>query len=238
MNSFDESLEDTFRARKVRVIARDETEYTGFVERINWRDRHFILHGAENGDGEHVGAVLVSHAERVELVEDDDADRLRVERLPLDEIKPSPYAVKAFDREQNLKYIDTIRGQGVRRNFPIVRPVEEGYELVDGHKGVWACRCAGLDVQPCEIVKLSDWEATERFVHDHIPTPRRVAEDGTTEDGWYDDEEITAAIERLAADWGDRVLDLYAVAYNVDRLDLDLDLGAGVNESDVDANAG
>lgn len=53
MNPFDRSLEDTFRARKARVIARDGAEYTGFVERIQWHDRHFILHGAENGEGEH-----------------------------------------------------------------------------------------------------------------------------------------------------------------------------------------
>jgi len=216
MNPFEKALENTFRTRRVRVISRDGAEYVGFVERIDWHNRHFILHGAENENGEPVGATLVSHAERVELLDEEK----RIERIPLGETAPSPYFAGEFDHEENLDYIERVRNQGVRRSFPVVRPTEDGYETVDGHKALWVCRRAGLSSQPCEVVDLSDWEAACQFVWDHIPSSQHVREDGTTDNDWYSDDGIKTAISELYERWGERILDLHVVEYNVDRLGL------------------
>jgi formate dehydrogenase major subunit len=64
MNPFYNAVEDTFRTRQVRVVARDGTEYTGWLDRMEFGQQHVLLHGAER-EGEHVGAVMVRHADRI-----------------------------------------------------------------------------------------------------------------------------------------------------------------------------
>jgi len=80
---------------------------------------------------------------------------------------------------------------------------------------------AGVDSQPCRVVEADDWQAAQRFVSDYLPTGEEVYE-GNVDEGWYDDEATTAAIEKLYEDWGDRILDLHPVEYNVQRLETTL----------------
>lgn len=220
MDAFNTALEHTFRNRKVRVRSQNGNEYVGFVDRVEHTPRHFILHGAERiGDGEHVGSVMISHADTVELV----GQSRYIERIPLDEVSSLPYAAREFQREENLGYIERVQNEGFLGSFPVVRPVrdESGYEIVEGHKRIWVTRCAGFDSLPVEIQDLSEWEAAERFVSDHIPTERHVTDDEENHSDWYADSTIEIAIETLLDRWGDRARTLPPVAYNIDRLSLE-----------------
>lgn len=222
MDAFEKSLKHTFRDQKVHVVSRDGVEYTGFVGQMEHHQRHILLHSAERGTDdarEHIGSVLVSHADTIELAN----ATQHIERISLNEMQSSPYTAREFNREDNLDYIERVRNQGYLGSFPVVRPLrdEHGYEIVEGHKRVWVARCADFESFPVEIQDLSEWEATQRFVADHIPTERHVTDDNQNHNDWYADATIETAIQTLLDYWGDRAQTLHPVAYNIVRLSID-----------------
>ena len=222
MDAFEKSVRNTFRDQKVRVISRDNVVYVGFVGQLEHHQRHVLLHSADRVDTdsrEHIGSVLVSHADTIELA---DATQ-HIERISLDKVRPSPYVTREFHYEDNLDYIERIQNQGFFGSFPVVRPLEGefDYEIIEGHKRIWVARQADFDSLPVEIQDLSEWEATKRFVVDHIPTERHVTDDEENHRDWYADTEIEAAIELLVERWDDRAVELHPVAYNIDRLSLE-----------------
>lgn len=213
MKSFEQSLQDAFRGKKVRVVSQDEAVYEGFVKNIDFQYRHFILYGATR-DGEELGPVVVSHAERAEVI----GEEQNVQLLSVQDVSRSPYCTKTFDREENLEYIAEVHDKGVLWNFPTVRPVEGGYEIVDGHKGLWVCEQAGLDKQPVLIQELSDWQALEKFVFDHFPLPHHIEDEEESADGYYTGEELRESLERVLEEWGEPALDIPGIEYNAERL--------------------
>jgi hypothetical protein len=226
MNPFDQSLDGTFRGRKVRATSNKGETYIGYVDRFRYDDRHVILEGAEqchrHEDGsetrEHVGAAFLAHADTIHLLDDEQ----QIQSLSLDTIAPAPYHSREFKRAENSQYIDHVRTAGTLKSFPVVRALDEGYEVIEGHKRLWVCRCAGFESHPVEVIECSDWEATQEFVSDHLPTATHVEEDGSTHNDWYDASEIETAIQLLVETWGDRVLSLHPVIYNIERLALDV----------------
>lgn len=210
MNPLHEAVEDTFRTQKVRVFARDGAEYVGFLDRMDWNQRHVLLHGATR-DGTHVGAAYISHAERIERV-----TPYRVEELDVDQIMWSPYAVKQFDPEQNLDYIRQTQEHGAIKSYPLVYTNESGVcEVIDGHKALWVCTVAGVQTQPCRIIDCSKRDALERFAWDHLPLANDVENDRTK----YTDEEIRGSILRMALQFDtDTLYDIYPIRYNIQRL--------------------
>lgn len=219
MNRFNESAKKAFQARKVRVLAEDGVGYTGWVENFDTQYKHFLLYDAERDDGESLDAVMVPHADRVELIDHE----ITIEAIPIDDLQPSPYATREFEAVDNNSYIKDVQERDGRRSFPTVRRSEDGYEAIDGNKSLWVCKKADVDSQPCRVVERSDWEAAKQFVYNHLPTSSCFDEAGKVERGWYAEKPAEEAIRRLYSDWGDRILQLHPVAYNVDRLDLDLD---------------
>ena len=227
-NPFHKSLEE-FRGREVIATSNHGETYRGFVDRMHYQDRHVVLHGATNVDtGEHVGKAFLSHADTIELADEE----VVVEDVRLERIRPSPYATREFHREQNLGYIERTQNKGFVGSFPVVRriplpskhytgTVSENFEIVEGHKRLWVCEQAGFDSHPVEVVELTDWDVVGRFVADHIPNVHHINEDGSTHNDWYDNADIEAAIETLVEYWGERVRELPAVAYNIDRLGLE-----------------
>lgn len=215
MTTFHRSLEDSFRGKKARVISSDNTIYEGFVKSVDPKYRHFILYGATR-DGEDVGTALISQAERAEVI-----DEQNVQLIPLRDVSQSPYCTKTFDREENLEYIAHVHEKGVLWSFPVVRPVEDGYEIVDGHKGLWVCKQAGLERQPVLVQELSDWQALEKFVFDHFPLPHQIEDEEESTDGYYTGDELSASLERVLDDWSERTLDVPSIEYNASRLGLE-----------------
>jgi len=222
MATFRETLEDTFRGRKVRAAGKEGIEYIGYVQSIDTKYRHLILRDAVREDGGSVGAVAISDGQHIELIDDD----LTVEDIPLVQLTSSPYACGEYQEEQNQAYIADVRRRGGRRTFPTVRPVDEGYEMVDGNKTLWVCRQANLDSQACKVVDLSDWQAAVRFAEEHIPPGDTndegsdVDEESDVDGDWYRDDEIEESIKLLYADWGDRIRNLHRIEFHTKRLDI------------------
>jgi ParB-like chromosome segregation protein Spo0J len=106
-----------------------------------------------------------------------------------------------FDQSLDAKF----RGRKVRA-ISNHDAIYEGYEVIEGHKRLWVCQCAGLESHPVEVIECSDWKATRAFVTDYLPTESHVEEDGSTHRDWYDSSESEAAIQLLVEAWGDRAV--------------------------------
>lgn len=66
--------------------------------------------------------------------------------------------------------VDSIKEGGLI--YPVlVRPMEDRYEIIAGHRRVAACKKAGLTEIPVIIKSLSDYEATFVMVHSNLYRP-------------------------------------------------------------------
>jgi len=108
--------------------------------------------------------------------------------ISLEKIDPSPYHARTFNHAENDRYIEAIRERGRPKSPPLLRPVGERFEIVNGHKRIWASHVAGLDAVPCQVRRLGDQEAAEIWAQKHL--------------GGYTPEQATAAVDRLHAQLG------------------------------------
>ena len=98
-----------------------------------------------------------------------DAQRERVQEIPLDQLKPfnnPPFKVR--DDQRMLDTVDSIREYGVLVPA-IARPDPEGgYELISGHRRKRGCEMAGLQTMPVIIRNLDDDAAVLVMVDSNI----------------------------------------------------------------------
>ncbi len=101
--------------------------------------------------GRGLGAML---AKNQQASASDDAASLR--DLPVDRIQPGRYQPRSTMDADKLKELsDSIRSQGVVQPV-IVRPLDEGYELIAGERRWRAAQMAGLRDIPAVIRQVSD----------------------------------------------------------------------------------
>lgn len=83
----------------------------------------------------------------------------KIVMLPLHELHPSPLHPVAM-REDNamLELIESVNTRGII-NPVVVRPIENGYELIDGRRRKRACELAGKEVIPAIVRKMDDDQA-------------------------------------------------------------------------------
>jgi ParB family chromosome partitioning protein len=116
--------------------------------------------------------------------------------VDISNIRPSPYHARKFAYEDNVEFIQMLKEQGVPTPYPTLRIVgEDSFEIVNGHKRIWASAAAGIETINAHCVHLSDWEATKEFVTNHL-------------DGSYSPEERETTIRRLRDDWEDQLRQL------------------------------
>ena len=98
-----------------------------------------------------------------------DAQRERVQEIPLDQLKPfRNHPFKVRDDQRMLDTVDSIREYGVLVPA-IVRPYPEGgYELISGHRRKRGCEMAGLQTMPVIIRDLDDDAAVLVMVDSNI----------------------------------------------------------------------
>lgn len=170
-----------------------------------------------------------------EAVIPEDREGLEIRALDPRNIQESPFASKEFDAENLSQYIRTVEENNGLKSVPVVRPKDENYEVVDGHKGTFVAEQAkkngGLDSQMFIVREMSDWEAAVTFVEDHIPGERDY---DLIRGGWYDDEEVKEAIYRLQERFGEDVLELDRVRYHVDRFQDDLKLNTPAEQPGIE----
>lgn len=98
-----------------------------------------------------------------------DAQRERVQEIPLDQLKPfKNHPFKVRDDQRMLDTVDSIREYGVLVPT-IARPDPEGgYELISGHRRKRGCEMAGLQTMPVIIRDLDDDAAVLVMVDSNI----------------------------------------------------------------------
>jgi len=98
-----------------------------------------------------------------------DAQRERVQEIPLDQLKPfKNHPFKVRDDQRMLDTVDSIREYGVLV-LAIARPDPEGgYELISGHRRKRGCEMAGLQTMPVIIRDLDDDAAVLVMVDSNI----------------------------------------------------------------------
>lgn len=98
-----------------------------------------------------------------------DAQRERVQEIPLDQLKPfKNHPFKVRDDQRMLDTVDSIREYGVLVPA-IARPDPEGgYELISGHRRKRGCEMAGLQTMPVIIWDLDDDAAVLVMVDSNI----------------------------------------------------------------------
>ena len=98
-----------------------------------------------------------------------DAQRERVQEIPLDQLKPfKNHPFKVRDDQRMLDTVDSIREYGVLVPA-IARPDPEGsYELISGHRRKHGCEMAGLQTMPVIIRNLDDDAAVLVMVDSNI----------------------------------------------------------------------
>ena len=98
-----------------------------------------------------------------------DAQRERVQEIPLDQLKPfRNHPFKVRDDQRMLDTVDSIREYGVLVPA-IARPdLEGGYELISGHRRKRGCEMAGLQTMPVIIRDLDDDAAVLVMVDSNI----------------------------------------------------------------------
>ena len=98
-----------------------------------------------------------------------DAQRERVQEIPLDQLKPfKNHPFKVRDDQRMLDTVDSIREYGVLVPA-IARPDPEGgYELISGHRRKRGCEMAGLQTMPVIIRDLDDDTATIIMVDSNL----------------------------------------------------------------------
>ena len=98
-----------------------------------------------------------------------DAQRERVQEIPLDQLKPfRNHPFKVRDDQRMLDTVDSIREYGVLVPA-IARPDPEGgYELISGHRRKRGCEMAGFQTMPVIIRNLDDDAAVLVMVDSNI----------------------------------------------------------------------
>ena len=98
-----------------------------------------------------------------------DAQRERVQEIPLDQLKPfRNHPFKVRDDQRMLDTVDSIREYGVLVPA-IARPDPEGgYELISGHRRKRGCEMAGLQTMSVIIRNLDDDAAVLVMVDSNI----------------------------------------------------------------------
>lgn len=205
-SAFDWWVERTFMGTRVRVISANNT-YEGWGRIWKEDKQAILLYDAEREDGERFDSVTVHDPVAVECL-----DEVKpIQDVPLEKIRSSPYDVRNEDAlsdtgslSKPASRIREIRLGGNLFSYPVVRTVgEDEYELVSGHRRTAAARCAKLETLPVRVYDLDDWEATCRFVFEHLPFPsQRPDQPGEL----YSEEKIPKALARLRERWSDEKL--------------------------------
>jgi len=115
-------------------------------------------------------------------------DKLEPDEIPLEKIDPSPYHARSFSKSENQEYIEEIRERGQPRLPPLVRRVDNRWEVVNGHKRIWASHVAGHDSILCARKYLDDEEAARFWAEKHLEG--------------YNPEQASVAVERLRSRLG------------------------------------
>ena len=78
-----------------------------------------------------------------------------MKELPINKLRPfEGHPFKVIDNEEMKQLTESIQAQGVLTPL-VVRPLENGtYEVISGHRRLYACKKAGIETVPALIVEI------------------------------------------------------------------------------------
>jgi len=76
--------------------------------------------------------------------------------IPVSQIRPNKYNPNGMSDEEYAEYVAEVRHLGRPPKPTIVRPVEDGFEIVDGEHGWRAAQEVGLPEIACEVIEADD----------------------------------------------------------------------------------
>ena len=96
-----------------------------------------------------------------------------VRDIPIDRIDPFPdHPFKVTDDEYMAELIESIRVRG-QLTLALVRKQYHGrYELISGHRRLYACRKLGMETLRCEVTEMTKEEAVIAMVESNFHRPR------------------------------------------------------------------
>lgn len=155
------------------------------------------------------------------------------------EFKDHPFNVNTESADFE-ELVESIRTNGLI--YPIlVRPVDDKYEIISGHRRVAACKEAGLEEVSAIIRPLDDYEATILMVHSNLYRPEISISEKAHAYRMCMEAEKHQGIKGVdtAASIGEEVSDSRAKVYRYIRLSfLQTDLLKMVDEKKLTINAG
>lgn len=94
--------------------------------------------------------------------------REEIIKIPIMNIKESKFQMRRKITPETLKdLVESIKEKGIIEPV-IVRPINEGYEIIAGHRRFLAAKEAGLMEIPCIVKEVSDTEAAEISIIENI----------------------------------------------------------------------
>ena len=98
--------------------------------------------------------------ERTNIINELQADVNRIVYLPTDKLRPfAEHPYKVIDNDEMESLVESIKMQGVLTPI-VVRPTSDGaYEIVSGHRRVFACNKLGIFEVPAVVRELTREEA-------------------------------------------------------------------------------
>lgn len=92
-----------------------------------------------------------------------------IEEIPLEKLVKfanHPFSVNT-DSADFAELVKSIEENGIINEI-LVRPMEDNYEIISGHRRVAAAKKVGLEKIPARVKELSDYEATVAMVHSNM----------------------------------------------------------------------
>ena len=98
--------------------------------------------------------------ERTNILNETQDDATRIVYLPTDKLRTfAEHPYKIIDNDEMASLVESIKAQGVLTPI-VVRPLENGeYEIVSGHRRVFACKKLGIFEVPAVVRELTREEA-------------------------------------------------------------------------------
>lgn len=83
----------------------------------------------------------------------------QITQIPISELHPFPnHPFKVLDDERMAETVGSIHAHGVLLPI-IVRPMENGYEIISGHRRKRACELLGMETMPAIVRNMTNEEA-------------------------------------------------------------------------------
>ena len=103
--------------------------------------------------------------ERTNILNETQDDVTRIVYLPTDKLRTfAEHPYKIIDNDEMASLVESIKTQGVLTPI-VVRPMENGeYEIVSGHRRVFACRKLGIFEVPAVVRELTREEALKYMI--------------------------------------------------------------------------